>query len=298
MAPRVAALSVLYHTDAPARDRALAALARAAELACGSGACSGVDVILGDSSPAPTLDMAQLSALRARHGAVLTLDYVFFNANLGSAGGWNRLATGCGADFLLLINPDVVVSPRALEIMLGDMRRPEVGLVEARQLPIEHPKDYDVATGTTGWAAMVCALARAELFHRLGGFDHESFFLHYDDVDLSWRVRLAGYDIVYQPAAAAFHDKRLNDKGRVDSSETELDQSAQAVLILTHKWSRPDLNARILADFAAHEEPRYRRAAEIFMQRRAEGRLPAPLDPDHRIAEFLDGLFTRHRYPL
>jgi len=45
---------------------------------------------------------------------------------------------------------------------------------------------------------------RKSAYEFVGGFD-ESFFMEYDDMDLSWRVILAGYDVVFSPAAKVFH---------------------------------------------------------------------------------------------
>ena len=40
--------------------------------------------------------------------------------------------------------------------------------------------------------------------HAVGGFD-DDYFLYYEDTDLSWRLRLAGYRIVYAPSAVVRH---------------------------------------------------------------------------------------------
>jgi GT2 family glycosyltransferase len=45
---------------------------------------------------------------------------------------------------------------------------------------------------------------RANVLAELGGFD-AAFFMYYEDVDLSWRMRLHGYDIVYEPRASVVH---------------------------------------------------------------------------------------------
>ena len=48
------------------------------------------------------------------------------------------------------------------------------------------------------------ALWRADVFRELGGFD-ESFFAYYEDVDLGWRARAAGYEAWYAPEAVVLH---------------------------------------------------------------------------------------------
>jgi GT2 family glycosyltransferase len=50
-----------------------------------------------------------------------------------------------------------------------------------------------------------CAVAfRTEAGRQLGWFD-DDFFLYYEDTDLSWRLRLAGWSIRYEPSAVVRH---------------------------------------------------------------------------------------------
>jgi GT2 family glycosyltransferase len=48
---------------------------------------------------------------------------------------------------------------------------------------------------------------RRDLWGRLGGFD-ETFYMYYEETDLSWRARLAGFDCVYAPGSVVEHDYR------------------------------------------------------------------------------------------
>ena len=142
--------------------------------------------------------------------------YERFGQNLGHAEGQNRLFKKNDSELLLLCNDDVVTGPLAVtELLLGLVACPEVGLVEAHQLPFENPKAYDPVTGETGWCSLACALTRASLFSELGGLDAETFFLHGDDVDYSWRVRLAGYQCSYRPSARVILDQRVDEFGAV-----------------------------------------------------------------------------------
>lgn len=288
--------SILFHMNPASIERSLESLARAAELAIYEGECASVHVSYGDTSASPCLDEAQLEELRQRFPA-LDIDYQFFKANLGSARGHNRLAENATADYLLILNPDVVVSPRLLGHMLSPFDQPGVGMVEAKQIPVEHPKDYNPLTGETGWATTACALTPAALFHELDGFDADSFFLYCDDVDYSWRVREAGYKVIFMPAAVAFHDKRLSVAGNWLSTGAERYYSAEAALFMAHKWSRPDLVELFTCYFRDGSEDQ-RKALRKFEERRKAGELPEPRDPDHKIGEFVDGMYTRHRYPL
>lgn len=288
--------SVLYGNDIADVRRALASLWRAAELAIGEGVCTQVAIRYGDSSPARCLSDEELAALRAEFSGALTIEYDFFDSNLGSARGHNRLASAATTDFLLIQNPDVVVSPRLFEMLLEPFRRPDVGMTEAKQLPIEHPKEYDPATGETCWATTACAMIPRSLFEALGGFDADTFFLYCDDVDFSWLVRRAGFRVIFQPAAVVFHDKRLTDDGAWRPTNSERYFSAEAALLLPVKWSRPDVTRRILDLYKEIGDEHQRKAVTEYERRAAEGRLPTPLDPDHRVGQFVGDMYAKHRY--
>lgn len=47
-------------------------------------------------------------------------------------------------------------------------------------------------------------IIRRELFEKAGGFDFRYFTLN-DDIDLSWRVKLLGYDIIYYKKSVVYH---------------------------------------------------------------------------------------------
>ena len=145
--------SVLYTLEPHHIHRALEYVDRAAELAIASGQVAAVEVAYGDCSPMRTLDEAALQDLRTRFGNLRAIDYSFYDANLGSAEGHNRLLANAETDFLMVLNPDCLVAPDIFEKMMLGLRQPGVGLVEARQLPIEHPKDYDPVTGETSWGS-------------------------------------------------------------------------------------------------------------------------------------------------
>jgi GT2 family glycosyltransferase len=279
-------------------ERAVLSLGRAAELAIAAGIAGRVELSYGDSSSSRCLTAPQLEQLRGLYPETLRIQYDFFDGNLGSAAGHNRLAQAAMTDFILVQNPDVVVSPRLLINLLSVFRLPGIGMAEAKQLPIEHPKDYDPQTGETSWATTACALIPLDLFRALGGFDSETFFLYSDDVDFSWAVRLAGYKVIFQPGAVVFHDKRLSDEGKWQPSGAERYYSAEAALLLAHKWSRPEIVGRILAEFEAYGDPVTSRAKASFETRARNGTLPTPRDPDHRIGQFIDGTYAQHRYAL
>ena len=144
------------------------------------------------------------------------------------------------------------------------------------------------------------AVTPRDLFDELGGFDEQTFFMYCDDVDYSWLVRESGHRVVFQPAAVVFHDKRLRHDGAWQPTSAERYYSAQAALLLAHKWSRDDvvgpggLLLRLVQDRRVHAPPS--RSSDA---RRQAGMLVPQRDQAHAVAEFRDdGYYTTHRYVL
>ncbi|WP_158647816.1 glycosyltransferase family 2 protein [Nocardioides houyundeii] len=294
----VAIQSILFHTSVPAVERTLATLDHSARIGKAEGSCTRVEVLLGDASRAPLLDSGALAGLRDRLTSLDRLEYVYFDDNVGTAKGHNALARLSDSELLVTSNPDIVPDARALWRMAAAFADPSVGMVEAKQLPFEHPKEYDEHTGHTSWAATAFAMTRRSVFEAVGGFDEQTFFMYCDDVDYSWLVREAGLHVVFLPSAVVFHDKELSVDGRWQPTGAERFFSAQAALLLAHKWSREDLVAEILDHFEVSEVEDERRAAEEFRRRRAEGLLVPQRDPAGSVGTFVAGAYAEHRFAL
>jgi GT2 family glycosyltransferase len=288
--------SVLYGNDASDIVRAVAALANSVSHARADSLIASWSLQLGDCSPQPVMDEASQAAIRADvEAAGGSLAYTVFGANLGSAAGHNRLATLSDSDLLLILNPDAQVAPDTISVLTKRVVD-RIGIAEARQVPLEHPKEFRKYDGDTSWASTACALTPRAAFDEIGGFDSDTFFLYCDDVDYSWRLRLAGYRVVYEPAAAVFHDKRLTITGDWPASAAEIYYSAEAAILLAYKYSRLDLVRSILARFRKEgTEPLVRAVAE-FDTRKSAGRLPTQLDKRHSVAEFVKDNYAVHRF--
>ncbi len=289
--------TVLFETKPSDIEKSLASIARAAEIGIRLGRLAAVEVAYGDSSAVPVIEAQDIETYHRKFPALAGISYAHFGANLGSAGGQNRLLEDAKTDLVFFINPDIRFSPTAFAELVKPFLTPGVGITEARQLPLEHPKDYDRKTGETAWAAGACMMVPVGLAQALGGFDAESFFLYGDDVDLSWRVRLAGFKIIHQPSAGAFHDKRLTAEAMSSPGLTELYYSAEARLILAHKYDRPDLVKSALVRYEASDEAHLKQAAAAYRRRQSDGRLPSPIAAPG-IAEFIGNNFAHHRYAL
>lgn len=295
---RIQVQSILFNNEPADIKRALEAINRAAIVLNRTRAVV-VDVAYGDCSPEKAClspdDLQEMKAILSC-GA---FRYMFFDANLGSAEGHNRLAADVEEGFLLIQNPDVIGETEYLLHLLQSFDDPTCGMAEARQLPIEHPKDYDPATGETCWATTACALIPQDLFVRLNGFDSKTFFLYCDDVDFSWRIRLADRKVIFQPASVVFHDKRLKSDGSWNPSSAERYYSIEAALLMAHKYSRPQRVEEVLqmCDTLSSDDV-FAKAASRFREMRELGELPEPLDPEHRVSQFYQDDYAHHRFVI
>ena len=150
---------------------------------------------------------ARLERWRDEHAADFGAVHLQRGTNVGFGAGHNRAAAAASAPFLFVLNPDTALAPDTIARLhaaaIGD--DPRVAAWEARQLPYEHPKDYDPVTGETPWCSGACVLLRRAAFDAVGGFD-PAYFLYCEDVDLSWRLRAAGWRLRYVPQASLRHD--------------------------------------------------------------------------------------------
>ena len=253
-------------------------------------------VIFGDCSSKPVLDALWVERRQEEaRRAGGRFEYYFFGENLGHGGGHNRLHEGSDEELLLILNPDGILAPDSVSRLLDGFSG-DTGVIDARQVPLEHPKYYDPETGETSWSSMACALTSARIFREIGGIDHETFFMYCDDVDYSWRVRLAGYTTRYCPQARMFHDKRLDVSGNMIAGETERYFSAEAALLLAYKYSRDDVVSALLNSMSKSGDDRVKKAVEVFLTKRRHLSLPERIDQNHRVAEFNDGVYGKHRF--
>ena len=291
--------SVIYENEKKSLEKALYAI-RTAALADlrADKRLDKLVVCYGDASAEPIFDKEEVEELKKMFKDVFEFRYIFFDENTGSAKGHNLMGETCECEYMLIMNPDVILSSDIFEQMFKPFEADErVGMVEARQTPIEHSKDYDKVTGETEWATTACALFTKKLFDQLQGFDYETFFLYCDDLDFSWRVRLAGYKIIYQPKAVVFHAKRVSLEGKWQPTNAEKYYSAESAVFMAYKWSNNE-RVKMLLDMFSKSGKTERKGVEEFETRKKENRLPKQLDPEHKVARFVGDYFTEHRFYL
>lgn len=126
------------------------------------------------------------------------------NSGFGQA---NNLGFKNGnSEYVFFLNHDTKLEEDSLENMQKEIMNSseEFAMWEFRQKPYEHPKYYNPINGETSWASGACFVIKREIFEKVEGFD-KKIFMYAEDVDLSWKVRLAGYKIKYMQSAALTH---------------------------------------------------------------------------------------------
>ncbi len=149
--------------------------------------------------------------------------------NLGFAGGNNAGARAARGDTLVFLNNDTIPAPDWLaRLHAASLEAPARALVTSRIVFLDRPNVIDSAGDgylraggafkhghgayTDGFttsrevfgACGAAFLIRRDIFDRLKGFD-EDFFMVYEDVDLSYRARLAGCQCWYAADAVVRH---------------------------------------------------------------------------------------------
>ena len=292
--------SVLYCNNKNDVLKAIDSLSRAIELNFFyNGILKEFILKYGDASPSPIFEDVEIKELNEKY-KFLKIDYYFFGFNSGTSKGHNLLGKDCSYEYMMIMNPDVILTPKFFIEIMKPFIKPSnmTGMVEARQTPIEHPKEYDIHTGETDWAATACAVFPTSIFNELKGFDEVSFYMYCDDLDFSWRIRLLKYKIIYQPSAVIFHSKYLSNSGTWLPTSSEQYFSAEAALILAHKWSNPKLLKKLISIYSLSNNENLIKAVTEFKKRKENNSLVPPIDPYHTVAKFVEYNYTKHRFSL
>ena len=116
---------------------------------------------------------------------------------------------GIGAAAPLVLSPNATVEDNA-------RRFPTLASLARKSMFGSHGPDYPMAGSrvTPDWVAGMFVVFAEAAFASVSGFD-ERYFLYYEDVDLCWRLRRAGYGIVLLPAVQVIHDARRDSHRRL-----------------------------------------------------------------------------------
>lgn len=160
-----------------------------------------------------------------------------FDSNYGFAGGYNRAIEQTRYQYTVLLNSDASPAAGWIEALLTYMEaNPGVVAVQPKILSYADKTRFEYAGASGGfldkhgypycrgrifdtcetdhgqydtpievfWATGAALMVRSDAYLRAGGLD-EAFFAHMEEIDLCWRIQLAGYAIAAIPASVVYH---------------------------------------------------------------------------------------------
>jgi GT2 family glycosyltransferase len=166
-----------------------------------------------------------------------SIELLILLKNFGFAKGYNEALQQVEADYYVLLNSDVEVTPDWLQpiiqLLESDERnaacQPKIlayknkqyfeyagaggGWLDAFGYPFARGRIFDICEEDRGqydstqnvfWATGAALAIRRSAYHQLGGFD-EYFFAHQEEIDLCWRLQLARYRVLVCPQSVVYH---------------------------------------------------------------------------------------------
>jgi len=160
-----------------------------------------------------------------------------FDKNFGFAKGYNEALKKVNADYYAILNSDVEVQSNwldpVIEIMESDNLiaacQPKIlsfknknlfdyagaagGWLDAFGYPFARGRIFDICEEDHGqydkpteifWVSGAAMIIKSFVFHEIHGFD-EYFFAHQEEIDLCWRIQLAGYKLFSCPSSIVYH---------------------------------------------------------------------------------------------
>lgn len=165
------------------------------------------------------------------------IEIIHNDKNGGFAQGYNAALSRIKAEYYVLLNSDIEVTPNWLEplekLMDSDEKiagcQPIIksyqnknffehagaagGYLDVDYYPFcrgrilekTEPDENQYNTTTeVFWATGACMMIRAKLFHMVGGFD-PTFFAHMEEIDLCWRLKRLGYKFFAVADSTVYH---------------------------------------------------------------------------------------------
>jgi GT2 family glycosyltransferase len=166
-----------------------------------------------------------------------TVEVLVSQENYGFAKGYNFFLSKIEADYYILLNSDVEVTPGWIEPIIELMQKntdiaacqPKLlswhnksefeyagaagGWLDALGYPFSRGRLFDVLEKDQGqynsnlpvfWASGAAFFVKSSCFHRAKGFD-EYFFAHMEEIDLCWRLQRMGFSIYACPQSTVYH---------------------------------------------------------------------------------------------
>lgn len=200
-------------------------------------------------------------------GAYPHIRIIQLDKNYGFAGGYNRALQYVDSEYYLLLNSDVAVTAGWWQPLVEVLDCAADVAVVAPKLCADSDHSMFEYAGAAGgfidylgypfcrgrilsnverdegqyddardifWASGAAMCCCSEVFHAMGGFDEE-FFAHMEEIDLQWRMQLAGWRIMVEPRAKVYH----LGGGTLPPSPTKIYLNHRNNLAMLYKCSSP-----------------------------------------------------------
>ncbi len=172
--------------------------------------------------------------LNEHHPDIIQLN---FEENYGYSGGYKKALEIIKAEFFILLNSDIEVTPNWIEPVIELMEsddsiaacQPKIlsyhnrdtfeyagaagGFIDTLGYPFCRGRIFDVAEKDEGqyddnievfWATGACLFVRASSYRQAGGLD-EDYFAHMEEIDLCWRLKSMGFKNFYCGGSKIYH---------------------------------------------------------------------------------------------
>ena len=157
--------------------------------------------------------------------------------NHGFARGYNLALTMLNAEYFILLNSDIEVTPGWTHALLGHMEaNPDVASCQPKILSYSEKDRFEHAGAAGGfidkygypfcrgrifnftekdhgqydthtdifWSSGACMAVRADAWKKIHGFD-DDFFAHMEEIDLCWRFNKIGLRVTFIPDSVVYH---------------------------------------------------------------------------------------------
>jgi GT2 family glycosyltransferase/glycosyltransferase involved in cell wall biosynthesis len=235
-------------------------------------------IVVDDASPDDSADtLARVSGIRLLRNA----------SNLGFVGSCNAGASVAHGEFLIFLNNDTQVMPgwseellRCFELradcgiagsqlvypdgrlqeagawVFADASAWNIGRFDSRTDPsVRYARKVDYVSGAS-------LAIRREVFTKLGGFDTRFAPGYYEDTDLAFAARAAGYSVWYVPNSVVVHAEGISSDGNMETGMKRFETINQVKF--AEKW-RTALGSQPVAGTALTLVARSKRRGTILV---------------------------------
>ena len=166
-----------------------------------------------------------------------TIRLILMDRNYGFAEGYNRALSQIDAEYYVLLNDDVEVTPGWVDKVVTLMdTNSSIAIAQPLLRMFDERTRFEYAGGTGGfidklgypfcrgrifstieydfgqyngtrevfWASGAAMFVRASVWKELGGLDGD-FFAHMEEIDFCWRTKMKGYKVIATSNAKVFH---------------------------------------------------------------------------------------------